>query len=96
MKKLLFVCALGAFVACKNGENKEGKTDSAANVTAPSADSITTTPTDPKMDSAKMMNDDKMKSDKMEDSKMEGDKMKDDKMSDDKMKKDDKMMNEKK
>lgn len=30
MKKLLFVLALGAFVACKSGENTEVKVDSAA------------------------------------------------------------------
>ncbi len=30
MKKLLFVLALGAFVACKSGENTEVKADSSA------------------------------------------------------------------
>lgn len=30
MKKLLFVLALGAFVACKSGENTEVKADTAA------------------------------------------------------------------
>jgi hypothetical protein len=29
MKKLLFVLALGAFVACKSGEDTEAKVDSA-------------------------------------------------------------------
>ncbi len=32
MKKLLFVLALGAFVACKSGENTEVKADSTATV----------------------------------------------------------------
>lgn len=91
MKKLLLVCALGAFVACKNGDSKDAKTDSAANVTAPSADATKTTPTEPteptqpKMDSTSKMNPtneptmdstSKMQNDdKMKDGKMEGKKM---------------------
>ncbi len=38
MKKLIFILALGAFAACGSGENKEGKTDSAASVDAAKAD----------------------------------------------------------
>ncbi len=35
MKKLLLVCALGAFVACKNSETADAKTDSTAVTTPP-------------------------------------------------------------
>jgi len=53
MKKLLFVFALGAFVACKNGDKKEGTTDSPS-VATPTKEQPTTAPvTEPaKTDSA--------------------------------------------
>ncbi len=43
MKKLLFVCALGAFVACKNGDKKEGTTDSPS-VATPTTEQPTAAP----------------------------------------------------
>ena len=42
MKKLLFVLALGAFVACKSGENTEVKADSAAVTVDSSAATVDT------------------------------------------------------
>lgn len=42
MKKLLLVCALGTFVACKNGAATDSKTDSTAVTNPPAA---TTEPT---------------------------------------------------
>ena len=50
MKKLLFVCALGAFVACKNGEATDAKKDSAAVTTPPPA---TVEPTPAPVDTTK-------------------------------------------
>ena len=50
MKKLLFVCALGAFVACKNGEATDANKDSAAVTTPPPA---TVEPTPAPVDTTK-------------------------------------------
>lgn len=52
MKKLLFVCALGAFVACKNGEATDAQKDSAA-VTTPPPATVEPTPAPTPVDTTK-------------------------------------------